>query len=334
MRVCVTGGAGYIGSVVTEYLLEAGHEVVIVDNLSTGHRAAVTAGITLHEGDLLDGSFMDGVLSEGIEAVCHFAAFSQVGESVEEPLKYYRNNVSGAVTLLGAMKRAGIDRFLFSSTAAVYGEPGNIPIEEDAPLEPVNAYGNTKLAIEMMLADCSKAWGLRPLSLRYFNAAGATAVHGEDHRPETHLIPLVLDAALGRRGELVVFGTDYDTIDGTCVRDYIHVKDLATAHVLGLEKLADGVMGAGDRSRCAQAARRASLRRSRRARRIERQGGAAPRLGTDTSGYRCDHPGRLRVAQGSSRRLRRVSPTNHAPCRTGAAPVRTHSSSYNFLPVS
>jgi UDP-glucose 4-epimerase len=244
MRVCVTGGAGYIGSVVTEYLLEAGHEVVIVDNLSTGHRAAVTAGITLHEGDLLDGSFMDGVLSEGIEAVCHFAAFSQVGESVEEPLKYYRNNVSGAVTLLGAMKRAGIDRFLFSSTAAVYGEPGKIPIEEDAPLEPVNAYGNTKLAIEMMLADCSKAWGLRPLSLRYFNAAGATAVHGEDHRPETHLIPLVLDAALGRRGELVVFGTDYDTIDGTCVRDYIHVKDLATAHVLGLEKLADGVMGA------------------------------------------------------------------------------------------
>ena len=244
MKVCVTGGAGYIGSAVTEYLLEAGHEVVIVDNLSTGHRAAVTAGITFHEGDLLDGSFIEGALSHGIEAVCHFAAISQVGESVEEQLRYYRNNVCGAVALLGAMKRAGIDRFLFSSTAAVYGEPEKIPIEEDTPLDPVNAYGNTKLAIEMMLADCSRAWGLRSLSLRYFNAAGATELHGEDHRPETHLIPLVLDAALGRREELVVFGTDYDTIDGTCVRDYIHVKDLATAHVLGLEKLADGVTGA------------------------------------------------------------------------------------------
>jgi len=183
------------------------------------------------------------VLADGIEAVCHFAAFSQVGESVAEPLKYYRNNISGAVSLLGAAKRAGVRFFLFSSTAAVYGEPEIIPIGEDAPLVPVNAYGNTKLAVETMLADCSKAWGLKALSLRYFNAAGATETHGEDHRPETHLIPLVLDAALGNRGELVVFGTDYDTTDGTCVRDYIHVKDLATAHVLGLEKLAEGVTG-------------------------------------------------------------------------------------------
>lgn len=244
MRVCVTGGAGYIGSVVSEHLLEAGHEVVIVDNLSTGHRAAVEDGITFHEGDLLDELFMENVLADGIEAVCHFAAFSQVGESVAEPLKYYRNNVGGAVALLGAMKRAGIKYFLFSSTAAVYGEPKNIPIEENSPLDPVNAYGNTKLAIEIMLADCSKAWGLKPLSLRYFNAAGATGKHGEDHRPETHLIPLVLDSALGKRGELVVFGTDYETADGTCVRDYIHVKDLATAHVLGLEKLAEGITGA------------------------------------------------------------------------------------------
>jgi UDP-glucose 4-epimerase len=244
MKVCVTGGAGYIGSVVTEYLLEAGHEVVTVDNLSTGHRSAVAEGVTFHEGDLLDKSFIDYVLSGGIEAVCHFAAFSQVGESVTEPLKYYRNNICGAVSLLEAIKRAGVKLFLFSSTAAVYGEPEKIPIKEDAPLDPVNAYGNTKLIIEKMLADCSKAWGLRSLSLRYFNAAGATATHGEDHRPETHLIPLVIDAALGRRGELVVFGSDYDTVDGTCVRDYIHVKDLATAHVLGLEKLADGVTGA------------------------------------------------------------------------------------------
>jgi len=243
MKVCVTGGAGYIGSVVTEYLLEAGHEVVIIDNLSTGHRAAVTEDVTFHEGDLLDDGFIYKVLADGIEAVCHFAAFSQVGESVAEPLKYYRNNISGAVSLLGAAKRAGVRFFLFSSTAAVYGEPEIIPIGEDAPLVPVNAYGNTKLAVETMLADCSKAWGLKALSLRYFNAAGATETHGEDHRPETHLIPLVLDAALGNRGELVVFGTDYDTTDGTCVRDYIHVKDLATAHVLGLEKLAEGVTG-------------------------------------------------------------------------------------------
>jgi UDP-glucose 4-epimerase len=244
MRVCVTGGAGYIGSIVTEYLLEAGHEVLIVDNFSTGHRGAVAKGVALHEGDLLDESFIGSVLSGGVEAVCHFAAFSQVGESVSDPLKYYRNNVGGAVSLLGAMRRAGIEYFLFSSTAAVYGEPQRVPIEEEAPLEPVNSYGNTKLAIEKMLVDCSKAWGLKALSLRYFNAAGATESHGEDHRPETHLIPLVLDAALGMRNELVVFGTDYPTRDGTCIRDYIHVRDLATAHVLGLAKLAEGITGA------------------------------------------------------------------------------------------
>ncbi len=244
MRVCVTGGAGYIGSVVTEHLLEAGHDVVIVDNLSTGHRSAVADGAVFHEGDLLDRVFIDELLAGGIDAVCHFAAFSQVGESVVEPLKYYRNNIIGAIELLGAMKRAGIEYFLFSSTAAVYGEPDKTPIEEESTLFPVNAYGNTKLAIEKMLKDCSGAWGLKALSLRYFNAAGATAAHGEDHRPETHLIPLVIDAALGKRGELVVFGSDYDTPDGTCVRDYIHVKDLATAHVLGLEKLSEGITGA------------------------------------------------------------------------------------------
>lgn len=244
MRVCVTGGAGYIGSVVSEYLVAAGHEVVIVDNLSTGHRGAVPDNIEFHEGDLLDGSFIGSVFSGGVDAVCHFAAFSQVGESVADPLKYYANNVSGAISLLNAMKSAGVTDFLFSSTAAVYGEPEETPIEETSALEPVNAYGNTKLAIERMLQDCSKAWGLRSLSLRYFNAAGATELHGEDHRPETHLIPLVLDAALGRRGDLVIFGDDYPTPDGTCIRDYIHVKDLATAHVLGLEKLSDGITGA------------------------------------------------------------------------------------------
>ena len=243
MRILVTGGAGYIGSVVTEYLLAGGHEVVIVDHLSTGHRGAIDRGVTFREGDLLDERFLAPILAGGIDAVCHFAAFSQVAESVADPLKYYRNNIGGAVSLLGAMKGAGVRYFLFSSSAAVYGEPDETPIREEAPLRPLNAYGNTKLAIERLLDDCSASWGLRSLSLRYFNAAGAGERHGEDHRPETHLIPLVLDVALARRDELVVCGKDYPTHDGTCVRDYIHVKDLATAHLLGLEKLIEGYSG-------------------------------------------------------------------------------------------
>ena len=243
MKILVTGGAGYIGSVVTEFLIGSGHEVVIIDNLSTGHRGALDPGVEFHEGDLLDTGFVENILPGGVEAVCHFAAFSQVGESVADPLKYYTNNVTGAISLLGAMKRAGMRNFLFSSTAAVYGEPEEVPITEDSVLMPVNAYGNTKLAIERMLGDCAKAWDLKALSLRYFNAAGASKDHGEDHDPETHLIPLLLDAAMGRRGELIVYGDDYPTRDGTCIRDYIHVKDLATAHVLGLEKLVEGLSG-------------------------------------------------------------------------------------------
>jgi len=243
MRILVTGGAGYIGSVVTEYLLEGGHEVVVIDNLATGHRGAVDRRVEFHEGDLLDESSLAPVFARGIDAVCHFAAFSQVAESVAEPLKYYRNNVGGALSLLNAMKNSGVRYFLFSSSAAVYGEPDETPIREHAPLRPVNAYGNTKLAIERLLADCAPVWALRSLSLRYFNAAGASERHGEDHRPETHLIPLVLDAALRRRDELVVYGDDYPTRDGTCVRDYIHLKDLATAHLLGLEKLIEGRSG-------------------------------------------------------------------------------------------
>ena len=243
MRILVTGGAGYIGSVVTESLLAGRHEVVVVDHLSTGHRGAIDPRVTFHELDILEEDKLAAVLGAGIDAVCHFAAFSQVAESVADPLKYYRNNVGGAVSLLRAMKETGVRFFLFSSSAAVYGEPDGTPIGEEAPLRPLNAYGNTKLAIERMLADCSASWGLKYLSLRYFNAAGAGERHGEDHRPETHLIPLVLDVALGRRDELVVYGTDYPTHDGTCVRDYIHVKDLATAHMLGLEKLVDGRTG-------------------------------------------------------------------------------------------
>ena len=242
MKILVTGGAGYIGSVVTEYLLAAGHVVVVVDHLSTGHRGAVDERVSFHEGDLLDEDFLVPALG-GVDAVCHFAAFSQVAESVADPIKYYRNNIGGAVSLLESMKRTGVKYFLFSSSAAVYGEPKETPIREEAPLRPLNAYGNTKLAIERLLGDCSAAWGLKSLSLRYFNAAGAGERCGEDHRPETHLIPLVLDVALGRRDELVVYGKDYPTRDGTCIRDYIHVKDLATAHLLGLEKLIGGFSG-------------------------------------------------------------------------------------------
>jgi UDP-glucose 4-epimerase len=243
MRILVTGGAGYIGSVVSEYLLDAGHEVIVIDNLSTGHRSALDERVTFYEGDLVDRDFVRRILSSGVEAVCHFAAFSLVGESVVDPLKYYTNNLGGAISLVGSMHETGVMYFLFSSTAAVYGEPDTTPIAEDAPLRPVNAYGNTKLAIEKLLVDCSAAWGLRPLSLRYFNAAGASKLHGEDHRPETHLIPLILDAASGRSEGLVVYGNDYPTPDGTCIRDYIHVKDLAAAHLLGIEKLVDGYSG-------------------------------------------------------------------------------------------
>ena len=244
MRILVTGGAGYIGSVVTEYLLDGGHRVVVVDDLSTGHRDAVDKRAEFVKQDLLDAEPIEEILADDIDAVCHFAAFSCVGESMTNPVKYYRNNIGGAVALLDSMKRAGVRFFLFSSTAAVYGEPSEIPITEDSRLNPVNPYGNTKYAIERLLEDCSSAWGLKSLSLRYFNAAGASELHGEDHRPESHLIPLVLDAVEGKRDELVVFGDDYPTEDGTCIRDYIHVRDLATAHILGLEKLADGYSGA------------------------------------------------------------------------------------------
>ncbi|HUV35469.1 MAG TPA: UDP-glucose 4-epimerase GalE [Patescibacteria group bacterium] len=244
MKILVTGGAGYIGSIVAEFLCDAGHHVIVIDDLSTGHRDALEPRARFVEGSILDRETTLPVLSDGIDAVCHFAAFSLVAESMEHPLKYYRNNIAGAVSLLGAMKEAGVGYFLFSSTAAVYGEPASVPITENAPLNPVNAYGNTKLAVERLLADCHAAWGLKFLCLRYFNAAGASERFGEDHHPETHLIPLVIDAACGKRPELVVYGDDYPTLDGTCVRDYIHVKDLASAHLLGLDKLVRGLTGA------------------------------------------------------------------------------------------
>jgi UDP-glucose 4-epimerase len=237
----VTGGAGYIGSVVTEELLRGGDEVVVYDSLYKGHREAVVEGATFVKGDLLDTAQLRETLTQHkVEAVVHMAADSLVGESVKAPAKYYLNNVLGGLSLLNAMREAEVRVLVFSSTAAVYGEPAKQPIEESDPTEPTNPYGETKLAFERALRWYDGAYGLRYVSLRYFNAAGATDHCGERHDPETHLIPLVLQAAAGLRPEITVFGDDYPTPDGTCVRDYIHVVDLARAHVLALHALAKG----------------------------------------------------------------------------------------------
>jgi UDP-glucose 4-epimerase len=238
MRVAVTGGAGYIGSVVTEVLLEQGHDVLVLDNLSKGHRDAVMTP-AFAQIDLLDQHVVTAHLREfGCDAVIHMAADSLVGESVIKPAKYYRNNMAGGLSLLDAMREAEVPRLVFSSTAAVYGEPAKQPIEEDDPTQPTNPYGETKLAFERALRWYADAYGLSSISLRYFNAAGATERLGERHDPETHLIPLVLQAATGHLPHVTVFGADYPTPDGTCVRDYIHVDDLARAHVLALDGLA------------------------------------------------------------------------------------------------
>jgi len=241
MRVLVTGGAGYIGSVVVEKLLEDKHFVVAYDNLAKGHRAAVSSEATFVEADLLDTERLTAVLREHrIEAVIHMAADSLVGESVTDPAKYYRNNVVAGLALLNAMRECEVRRIVFSSTAAVYGEPEKQPIEERDVLQPTNPYGESKLAFEKALRWYDQAYNLRYATLRYFNAAGATETHGESHDPETHLIPLVLQAAAGRREFVEIYGTDYPTRDGTCVRDYIHVGDLARAHILALGKVDGG----------------------------------------------------------------------------------------------
>lgn len=240
MRVLVTGGAGYIGSVVTEELLNDGHEVVVFDNLYKGHRGAIVEGARFVEGDLRDTTRLSETLkSQRTEAVIHMAADSLVGESVAEPAKYYRNNVGAGLSLLEAMRECGVKRIVFSSTAAVYGEPEKQPIEETDALHPTNPYGETKLAFERALPWYEGAYGLHYASLRYFNAAGATERCGEDHAPETHLIPIVLQVAAGSRAQVEVYGEDYTTRDGTCVRDYIHVIDLARAHVAALSILGE-----------------------------------------------------------------------------------------------
>lgn len=241
MRVLVTGGAGYIGSVVAEELVGDGHHVVVYDNLYKGHRDAVVPGAEFVEADVSDGDTLRRKLIEHrIEAVIHMAADSLVGESVENPGKYYRNNVGAGLTLLDAMRDVGVNRLVFSSTAATYGEPAKQPIEETDPTAPTNPYGETKLAFEHALRWYEEAYQLRYVSLRYFNAAGASKLCGESHDPETHLIPIVLQTASGDRPSVTIYGDDYPTRDGTCVRDYIHVVDLARAHILSLGNLNEG----------------------------------------------------------------------------------------------
>ena len=243
MSVLVCGGAGFIGSHTVSELLDRGEDVVVADNLQKGHKKAVLGG-KLMIGDLRDSDFLDKVFSENtIDSVIQFAADSLVGESVEDPLKYYNNNVVSTLSLLSKMKQYGVDKIVFSSTAATYGEPQNIPIMETDPTIPTNPYGQTKLAVEKALKWCYEAYDIKYTALRYFNAAGAhiSGKIGEDHNPETHLIPIILQAALGQRDSITIFGDDYNTEDGTCVRDYIHVTDLADAHILALDKMrADG----------------------------------------------------------------------------------------------
>jgi len=240
MAILVTGGAGYVGSHTVAALVERGVETIVVDNLEKGHKKAIWPGARFYEGDLRDVPLMDRLFTENkITAVVHFAAYSLVAESVKNPAKYYDNNVAGTLQLLKTMNQHGVKAIVFSSTAATYGEPETIPVTEEAPERPVNPYGESKLAVERMLKWFDGAYGIKHVILRYFNVAGAheSAKIGEDHDPETHLIPMILQTALGKRESFDLYGDDYPTPDGTCIRDYIHAMDLADAHILALEKL-------------------------------------------------------------------------------------------------
>ena len=242
----IVGGAGYIGSHMTQMLLRESYEVVVVDDLSSGHRESVGQA-SLLVGDIRDANFVEEAIAKARpDAVMHFASFIQVGESVVDPGKYYRNNFSATQVLLDGMRRHGVGRFIFSSTAAIFGEPNYVPIDEIHPKQPINPYGRSKWMVEQMLEDFDTAYGLKSVALRYFNAAGADpdGLLGECHEPETHLIPLILQVASGRRPHITVYGDDYDTLDGTCIRDYIHVEDLCSAHLLALKQLLAGAESA------------------------------------------------------------------------------------------
>ncbi len=238
MRVLVVGGAGYIGSVTVDQLLQTSHDVTVLDSLVSGHREAVNREAELVVGDTRDEEALGRLMaSRSFDAVVYYGGYIQAGESVLNPGRYFANNVGGCISLLNALVAYGVGRFVFSSSAAVYGEPDSVPLDEDAPVRPVNPYGEGKLSVERMLPWYEGSGGVRSISLRYFNAAGATDLRGEDHRPETHLIPIVLQAASGQREAIPLYGTDYSTPDGTCIRDYVHVSDLAAAHILALERL-------------------------------------------------------------------------------------------------
>ncbi|MGZ4350747.1 MAG: UDP-glucose 4-epimerase GalE, partial [Solirubrobacteraceae bacterium] len=234
MKLLVTGGAGYIGSIVSRQLLATGHEVVVLDSLERGHRAAVAPEARFVHADLRDAGAVTDTVSEGFDGVLHFAALALVGESVTHPERYYHANVVGTMNLLDAIRDAGVPRLVFSSTCAVYGQPDEVPMSESAPPRPTSAYGASKLAVDLMIGDYCRAHGLGAVSLRYFNVAGASGDAGEDHYPETHLIPNVLRTAQGRNPHVELFGTDYPTPDGTAIRDYIHIEDLSDAHLLAL----------------------------------------------------------------------------------------------------
>ena len=241
MKIFVVGGAGYIGSVCSELLLNEGHEVAIFDNLTEGHRQAVDSRANFIQGDLADRRQIDAAISSSRpDALMHFAANALVGESMQNPSKYFRNNVCNGLNLLDAMVAAGVERIVFSSTCAIFGPPDRVPIDETALTRPINPYGESKLAFENILRWYDEIHGVKFVCLRYFNAAGASERFGEDHRPETHLIPAVLQAALGKRPNVEIYGTDYDTPDGTCIRDYIHILDLARAHILALGGVRSG----------------------------------------------------------------------------------------------
>ncbi len=246
MKIFVVGGAGYIGSVCTELLLNKGHQVAIFDNLSEGHRGAVDSRANFVQGDLADRRQIDAAISSARpDAVMHFAAYALVGESMQNPSKYFHNNICNGLNLLDAMVAASVRRIVFSSTCAIFGPPERVPIDETAQPRPINPYGESKLAFEKILRWYNEIHGMKFVCLRYFNASGATEKFGEDHRPETHLIPTVLQVALGEKPNVEIYGTDYDTPDGTCIRDYIHILDLAEAHILALDAGASGCYNLG-----------------------------------------------------------------------------------------